>query len=125
EAHGDTLDAMYDRAKSAMFMATDQIHALRQAINCCRKGGTVSVPGVYGGLADKFPIGAVFNKGLTLKSGQTHVQRYMQPLLQRVQKGEIDPSFVITHRLPLSEAPQAYGIFANKQDGCIKVVLKP
>lgn len=125
EAHGATLDAMYDRAKSAMFMATDQIHALRQAINCCRKGGTVSVPGVYGGLADKFPIGAVFNKGLTLKSGQTHVQRYMQPLLQRVQKGEIDPSFVITHRLPLSEAPEAYGIFANKQDGCIKVVLKP
>jgi threonine dehydrogenase-like Zn-dependent dehydrogenase len=125
EAHGATLDAVYDRAKTAMHLATDQIHALRQAINCCRKGGTVSVPGVYGGLADKFPIGAIFNKGLTLRSGQTHVQRYMRPLLERIQKGEIDPSFVITHRLPLSQAAEGYGIFSNKQDGCIKVVLKP
>jgi threonine dehydrogenase-like Zn-dependent dehydrogenase len=83
------------------------------------------VPGVYGGLADKFPMGAVFNKGLTLKAGQTHVQRYMQPLLERVQKGEIDPSFVITHRLPLSKAAEGYRIFANKQEGCIKIVLNP
>ncbi|MGE5612528.1 MAG: zinc-dependent alcohol dehydrogenase [Bacillota bacterium] len=125
EAHGATLDAIYDRAKATVNLVTDQIHALRQAINCCRKGGTVSVPGVYGGLADKFPVGAIFNKGLTLRSGQTHVQRYMRPLLERIQKGEVDPSFVITHRLPLSQAAEGYGIFSNKQDGCIKVVLKP
>ena len=98
---------------------------LRQAIQACRKGGTVSVPGVYGGFLDKIPFGAAFSKGLTFKMGQTHVHRYMRPLLERVQRGEIDPSFVITHRLPLTEAARAYRIFKEKRDHCIKVVLKP
>ncbi|HEY0547647.1 MAG TPA: zinc-dependent alcohol dehydrogenase [Pyrinomonadaceae bacterium] len=125
EAHGATIDALYDRAKTALFMATDRPHALRQAIHACRKGGTVSVPGVYGGFLDKFPFGAAFNKGLTLKMGQTHMRRYMQPLLEKIQGGEIDPSFVITHRLPLTDAPAGYETFKHKQDNCIKIVLKP
>ena len=99
--------------------------ALRQAIHACRKGGTVSIPGVYGGFLDKVPLGAAFGKGLTLKMGQTHVQRYMPPLLERIERGEIDPSFVITHRVPLDDAPKAYKMFRDKQDGCIKVVMKP
>jgi threonine dehydrogenase-like Zn-dependent dehydrogenase len=125
EAHGATLDAYLDRAKAALMLATDRPHALRQAINCCRKGGTVSVPGVYGGFLDKFPFGAAFNKGLTIKMGQTHVHRYLRPLLERIRKGEIDPSFIITHRMRLDEAPQGYEIFKHKQDNCIKVVLRP
>ena len=125
EAHGATLDAWYDQAKVSTGLATDKGHALRQAINCCRKGGTVSIPGVYGGLLDKFNIGTAFGKGLTFKMGQTHVHRYLKPLLERVQKGEIDPSFVITHKMPLSDAPQAYNIFRYKKDNCIKVILKP
>lgn len=99
--------------------------ALRQAILACRNGGIVSVIGVYAGFVDKFPIGAVMNRSLTIKAGQAHVQRYMGPLLDRVRNGEIDPSFVITHRLPLEEAPRGYEMFKNKQDGCIKVVLQP
>jgi threonine dehydrogenase-like Zn-dependent dehydrogenase len=106
-------------------LQNDRPIALRQAINACRKGGTVSIPGVYGGFIDKFPIGAAFGKGLTLKMGQTHVQKYIRPLLEKVENGEIDPSFVVTHRLPLDEAPSAYEMFNNKEDGCIKVVLKP
>lgn len=125
EAHADTLSGLYDRMKFHLWMATDRPTVLRQAIQACRKGGTVSIPGVYGGLLDKIPFGAAFAKGLTLKMGQTHVQRYLKPLLQRVQKGEIDPSFVITHRLRLEEAPSAYQTFRDKQDHCIKVVLKP
>lgn len=125
EAHGATIDALYDRAKAALFMATDRPHALRQAIHACRKGGTVSVPGVYGGFLDKFPFGQAFNKGLTLRMGQTHMRRYMQPLLERIQKGEIDPSFVITHRMQLSDAPNGYETFKHKEDNCIKIVLKP
>jgi threonine dehydrogenase-like Zn-dependent dehydrogenase len=125
EAHGATIDALYDRAKAALFMATDRPHALRQAIQACRKGGTVSVPGVYGGFLDKFPFGAAFNKGLTLKMGQTHMRRYMKPLLERIQRGEIDPSFVITHRMQLDDAPAGYETFKHKQDNCIKIVLKP
>jgi threonine dehydrogenase-like Zn-dependent dehydrogenase len=125
EAHGMTIDAIYDKVKTAMFMATDRAHALRQAINCCRKGGTVSIPGVYGGFPDKIPMGAAMNKGLTFKMGQTHMLKYMKPLLERVRKGEIDPSFVITHKLPLDQAPHAYKIFRDKEDKCIKVVLKP
>ena len=126
EAHGTgSLDALYDRAKTAMFLATDRPHALRQAINACRKGGTVSVPGVYGGFLDKIPFGAAFNKGLTLKMGQTHVQKYMRPLLEKIQNGEIDASFVITHRMKLEDAPAGYEIFKHKQDNCIKIVLKP
>ena len=125
EAHGTTLDAWYDLAKTTLMMETDRSHALRRAIQACRKGGTVSIPGVYGGLLDKFPMGAAFAKGLTLKMGQTHMHRYMKPLLDRIEKGEIDPTFIITHRLPLDEAPKAYKTFRDKQDECIKVVLKP
>lgn len=125
EAHGAAIDAVYDRVKTALFLATDRIHALRQAIQTCRKGGTVSIPGVYGGLLDKLPLGAAFAKGLTFKMGQTHVQRYMKPLLERIERGEIDPSFLITHRLRLDDAPQGYATFKGSQDECIKVVLRP
>ena len=125
EAHGVTLDALYDRAKAALMLATDRPHALRQAIHACRKGGTVSVPGVYGGFLDKFPFGAAFAKGLTFKMGQTHVHKYMKPLLKKVENGEIDPSFVITHRLSLKDAPQGYATFKNKEQECIKVVMTP
>jgi threonine dehydrogenase-like Zn-dependent dehydrogenase len=125
EAHGVSLDALYDRAKAALMLGTDRPHALRQAIHACRKGGTVSVPGVYGGFLDKFPFGAAFAKGLTFKMGQTHVHKYMKPLLERVESGEIDPSFVITHRIRLEDAPQGYKTFANKNQDCIKVVMTP
>ena len=119
------MDAVYDKVKTALFMSTDRAHALRQAIMCCRKGGTVSVPGVYIGFPDKLPMGALMNKGLTMKTGQTHMMKYMKPLLDLIQQGKIDPSFVITHKVPLEKAPQMYKTFRDKQDGCIKVVLKP
>jgi threonine dehydrogenase-like Zn-dependent dehydrogenase len=125
EAHGTSPDALLDRVKAATWLATDRPHVLRQAIHACRKGGTVSVPGVYGGFVDKLPMGAVVNKALTIKSGQTHMHRYMRPLLARIQNGEIDPSFIITHRLPLDDAPQGYEMFRYKLDNRIKVVLKP
>jgi len=125
EAHGHSIDALYDRAKQAVKLETDRPHVLRQAFQACRKGGTVSIPGVYGGVIDKVPLGAAFNKGLTLKMGQTHVPRYMRPLLERVIAGEIDPSRVITHRLPLDAAADGYHIFRDKEDDCIKIVLKP
>ncbi|HEV2706904.1 MAG TPA: zinc-dependent alcohol dehydrogenase [Pyrinomonadaceae bacterium] len=125
EAHGTSFDAIYDRVKAALFLTTDRTNALRGAIMACRKGGTVSVPGVYGGFPDKFPFGPAFNKGLTFKMGQTHVHRYLRPLLERIRNGEIDPSFIITHRVPLDEAPSAYETFKHKQDNCIKVVMKP
>ena len=125
EAHGATLDAYLDKVKTAAFLATDRPNALRQAIHACRKGGIVSIPGVYGGLLDNIPFGAAFQKGLTFRMGQTHVIKYMQPLLDRVERGEIDPSFVITHRLPLDDAPEGYKIFRDKKNKCIKVVLKP
>jgi len=125
EAHGKTIDAVYDRVKAAMFLATDRPHALREAINSCRKGGVVSIPGVYGGFLDKVPFGAAFSKGLTFKMGQTHVHRYLGPLLARIEKGEIDPSFVITHRMRLEDAPAGYDTFKQKEDNCIKIVLKP
>jgi threonine dehydrogenase-like Zn-dependent dehydrogenase len=125
EAHGTGLGGVYDRVKAGMSLATDRPTALRQAIQACRKGGTVSIPGVYGGLLDKVPMGAAFAKGLTFKMGQTHMHRYMRPLLERVRRGEIDPSFIITHRLRLDEAPEAYKTFRDKRDDCIKVVLKP
>jgi threonine dehydrogenase-like Zn-dependent dehydrogenase len=125
EAHGaGSVDAVYDRAKFGAWLATDRPHVLRQAIMACRKGGTVSIPGVYGGLLDKVPFGAVVNKALTLKSGQTHVHRYFAPLMKRIQEGEIDPSFVISHRMPLDDAPEGYRMFREKQNDCIKVVLK-
>ncbi len=125
EAHMPGIIGAYDRVKQAMMLESDRPHVLRQAIMACRKGGTVSVPGVYGGFDDKIPLGAFVNKALTLKTGQTHVQRYMKPLLERIEKGEIDPSFVITHRMSLNDAPSGYEIFTNKQDDCIKIVLKP
>jgi threonine dehydrogenase-like Zn-dependent dehydrogenase len=125
ESHTDSPLYAYDRGKQMLRMETDRPFALRQAILACRNGGTVSVIGVYGGFVDKFPMGAVMNRSLTIKSGQAHVQRYMRPLLERIQRGEIDPSFVITHRLPLHEAPRAYRMFRDKEDNCLKVVLKP
>lgn len=126
ESHGyRTVDKVYDRIKTSLMMETDRPHALRQAIMCCRKGGTVSVPGVYGGVADKIPLGAIMNKGLTIKTGQTHVHKYVPKLLEHIREKRIDPSFVVTHRVPLSEAADAYDLFRSKQDGCIKVVLDP
>jgi threonine dehydrogenase-like Zn-dependent dehydrogenase len=125
EAHGMSFDAILDRVKTATFLATDQAHALRQAINCCRKGGTVSVPGVYGGFIDKFPFGAAFGKGLTFKMGQTHTHKYMPRLLEHIQKGDLDPTFVITHRMSLSDAAEGYRIFHENKNEVIKVVLKP
>jgi threonine dehydrogenase-like Zn-dependent dehydrogenase len=125
EAHGATLDALYDRIKTAVMLETDRSHALRAAIFACAKGGTVSIPGVYGGFLDKFPLGGAFAKGLTLKMGQTNVHRYLPRLLEYILKGEIDPSVIITHRLPLAEASNAYKTFQEKADHCIKVVLKP
>jgi threonine dehydrogenase-like Zn-dependent dehydrogenase len=125
EAHAPVLIFAYDRLKQAMMLETDRPHALREAIMCCRNGGTVSIIGGYGGFIDKFPIGSVMNRSLTIKAGQTHMQRYMRPLLERIENGDIDPSFVITHRLSLDDAPRGYDIFKNKKDNCIKVVLKP
>ena len=118
EAHGTSIDALYDRAKIAMFLATDRLQA-------CRKGGTVSIPGVYDGLLDKVPIGAAFAKGLTLKMGQTHVHKYLRPLLARIEQAEVGPAFVITHHLRLEEALCGYEIFWDKQDNCTKTVLRP
>lgn len=125
ESHGTSIDAIYDRVKTALYMATDRLHALRQAIYSCRKGGTISIPGVYGGFLDKFPLGAAFDKGLTFRMGQTHVHRYLKPLLEHIQNGNIDPSFIITHRLGLEDAPYGYSIFKEKQDNCIKIVMQP
>jgi len=124
EAHAHGLMYAYDRTKQAMMMETDRPIALREAIMACRSGGTVSVIGVYGGFIDKFPMGAVMNRSLTIKSGQCHVQRYMRPLLDRIVRGEIDPSMVITHHMPLEQAPQGYAMFRNKEDNCEKIVLK-
>lgn len=125
EAHGTDAMAIYDKAKQALRLETDRPTALRQLIVACGKGGHVSLAGVYGGFLDKVPMGSAFNKGLTFKMGQTHVHRYLQPLLERIQNGEIDPSFVITHKMSLEDAPKGYEIFKNKKDNCIKVVLKP
>ncbi len=123
EAHGHSAAAVFDEVKQTLRLTMDRPAVLRQAIQACRKGGTVSVPGVYIGLLDKIPFGAAFAKGLTFKMGQTNVQKYMRPLLQRIVNREIDPSFVITHRFPLADAPYAYRIFRDKEDECIKCVL--
>ena len=126
EAHGGgTLDGTMDAIKTSIFLATDRPHVLRQAIWSCRKGGTISMPGAYVGFADKIPIGALMNKGLTIKTGQTHVKRYLPRLMDHIEKGDIDPSFVITHKVKLDDAPQAYEMFKNHDDNCIKVVLNP
>lgn len=126
ESHGTSPDAIYDRVKQAAHLTLDRIHALREAIYCCRKGGTVSIPGVYAGFLDKVPFGSAFSKGLRLQMGQTHVHRYMRPLLERIGGNEhpgFDPSYIITHRFPLDQAPQAYELFSKRKDDCIKVVL--
>jgi threonine dehydrogenase-like Zn-dependent dehydrogenase len=123
--HGHAGIHAYDRVKQATRMETERPHALRDAIMACRPGGIVSVIGVYGGMMDKFPAGAFMNKGLTMRTGQCHVQRYMKPLLDRVVAGDIDPSFVVTHRMELGRAPEGYETFKNKRDECVKVVLKP
>ncbi len=125
EAHGLTLNALYDRGKQAVLLETDRATVLRQAIQACRKGGTVSIPGVYMGFIDKFPMGAAFGKGLTFKTGQTNVHKYLPGLLGRIERGEIDPAFIITHRFALEDAPKGYKLFQQKLDGCIKVVLDP
>jgi threonine dehydrogenase-like Zn-dependent dehydrogenase len=126
EAHGsNALENFVDASKMAVKLSTDRPAALRQAIMTCRKGGSLSVPGVYIGLLDKIPFGALMNKGLTIKTGQTHAQRYLKPLLELIVAGKIDPSFVITHERPLEEGPELYKTFRDKKDGCIKVVLKP
>jgi threonine dehydrogenase-like Zn-dependent dehydrogenase len=125
ESHGRTVGALYDRAKQAVMLETDRANTLRQAILSCRKGGVVSVPGVYGGFIDKFPIGAAFAKGLTLRMGQTHVHKYMRPLLKKIQESKIDPSFIITHRLALDQADDGYQMFKHKEDQCVKVVMTP
>jgi len=126
EAHATaSLDSMYDRAKQAMMLETDRPHVLREMIMVCRPAGVLSVPGVYGGLVDKIPFGALMNKGLTVRTGQTHVNRWAEDLLQRIEEGQIDPSFVITHTVSLEEGPAMYKTFRDKEDSCVKVVLKP
>jgi threonine dehydrogenase-like Zn-dependent dehydrogenase len=126
EAHvGGAIGSVVDKVKTSLYLGTDRPSVLREIIMCCRKGGTISVPGVYVGLVDKIPFGAFMNKALTMKTGQTHTHRYLSPLLERVQSGEIDPSFVITHRAKLEDGPSLYKTFRDKEDGCIKVVMKP
>ena len=126
EAHGtNAIEHAYDKAKTWVFGESERPAVIRQCIECCRKAGTVSIPGVYGGVSDKIPIGALMNKGLTIKTGQTHVHAFVPELLDVIRTGKIDPSFVVTHRMPLSQAPEAYHLFREKKDGCIKVVLDP
>lgn len=125
EAHTPGFEGLYDRMKQALMLENDRPAAFRQAALNCKSGGTLSVPGVYGGFDDKIPLGSIMNRSLTLKTGQTHVQRYTRPLLERVQNGAIDPSFVITHRMRLEDAPRGYEMFLEKQDECVKIVLKP
>jgi threonine dehydrogenase-like Zn-dependent dehydrogenase len=125
EAHGTGLEGFYDRSKQRVRLQTGRPQVLRECIQACRKGGHVSLAGVYGGFLDKIPMGAAFNKGLTLKMGQTHVHKYMRPLLEKIENGEIDPSFIVSHTMSLEDASYAYDIFMNKNDECVKVVLKP
>ena len=126
EAHVTrSIDSVYDRAKQALMLESDRAHVLREMMYVCRPAGVLSVPGVYGGLVDKLPMGAFMNKGLTMRTGQTHVNRWTDDLLKRIQEGQIDPSFVITHTVSLEEGPEMYKTFRDKQDGCIKVVIKP
>ena len=125
EAHGFGVFGIYDKVKQSLLLENDRAFVLRQAILGCRKGGTLSIAGVYSEFSDKIPMGALMNKGLTVRTGQTHVQKYQQGLLERIQKGELDPTVIITHKLPLDQAPHGYDIFKHKRDGCIKVVLKP
>jgi threonine dehydrogenase-like Zn-dependent dehydrogenase len=123
--HSHGLIHGYDRVKQAVRLETERAHVVREAIMSCANGGTVSIMGVYGGFMDKFPIGSLMNRSLTLKSGQAHVHRYLKPLLKRIENGEIDPSFVVSHHLALEDAPKGYEMFKHKHDNCTKVVLKP
>jgi threonine dehydrogenase-like Zn-dependent dehydrogenase len=126
EAHAThSVDSMLDRAKQAVMMETDRPHVLREMMYACRPAGVLSIPGVYGGLSDKIPFGMMMNKGLTIRTGQTHVNRWTDDLLHRIEIGQIDPSFVITHTCELEDGPQMYRTFRDKQDSCIKVVMKP
>jgi len=126
EAHvGGAVGSVMDKVKTSLYLATDRPSVLREIIMCCRKGGTISVPRVYIGVVDKLPFGAFMNKALTMRTGQTHTHRYLAPLLEKVQSGEIDPSFVITHRARLEDGPELYKKFRDKEDGCIKVVMTP
>ena len=125
EASGHSLFFFIDRMKQSLKLQMDRAEVLRQCIRACRKGGTISVPGVYASFIDNVPMGAVMNKGLTIKTGQTHMMRYMRPLLERIERGEIDPSFVVSHRVPIDRAPEMYKVFRDKQDHCTKVVLDP
>jgi threonine dehydrogenase-like Zn-dependent dehydrogenase len=125
ESHGLTPDNILDHVKVKTFMATDRAHALRQIIMATRKGGRISIPGVYGGIADKFPIGALMEKGLTIKSGQTHVQKFMPDLLKMILDGKLDTTFLISHKLDLEDAAEGYANFKEKQNEYTKVVLKP
>ena len=119
------LDGFFDKVKQDIYAQTDRPTALRYAIQACRKGGTVSIPGVYGGIVDKMPMGVAFGKGLTMKMGQTHVQRYLRPLLEKIDGGDIDPSYIITHRMDLQSAADGYKMFHGKHDNCVKIVMKP
>ena len=126
EAHGHgSLDAVYDKVKQSLMLETDRPHVVREMMYVCRPAGTLSIPGVYGGLLDKIPFGAAMNKGLTIRMGQTHVNRWTDDLLRRIEEGQIDPSFVVTHRVGLEDGPGMYKTFRDKEDGCVKVVLKP
>ena len=125
EAHAPGIEGAYDTIKHLTHLQTDRPSALREAALACRPGGHLSIAGVYGGYVDKVPMGAIMNKSLTIRTGQTHVQRYMRPLLKRIQHGEIDPSFIITHTLPLADAPEGYDVFRNRKEDCVKVILKP
>jgi len=125
EAHSNQLQGIYDVVKTALILETDRSTVLRQAIQSVRKGGTVSIPGVYGGLLDKIPFGAAFGKGITMKMGQTNMHNYMKPLLQRVEKGQIDPSYIISHRITLDQAPEMYKVWRDKKDGVTKIVIDP
>jgi len=125
EAHYTGPTYLIDRAKQALKIEPDRPGVLRECIMACRKGGTISVPGVYGGFVDNFPIGQYMNKAITMKTGQTHMMKYMKPLLDRIERGDIDPSFVVSHRVPIDDAPKMYQVFRDKQDHCTKVVLDP
>jgi threonine dehydrogenase-like Zn-dependent dehydrogenase len=125
ESHGMSIDNIVDTLKAHTFLATERPHALRQAIIACRKGGKVSIPGVYGGFADKFPLGQVMEKGLTIKTGQTHMQRYLRPLLELIGEGKLDTTFLISHREPLERAAEMYRHWHDEQDTYTKIVLKP
>jgi threonine dehydrogenase-like Zn-dependent dehydrogenase len=125
ESHSTELQGVYDAVKTTLLLETDRPSVLRQAIQAVRKGGTLSIPGVYGGLLDKVPFGAAFGKGITMKMGQTHMHRYMKPLLERIEKGQIDPSYIISHRITLDEAPKMYEIWRDKKERVTKIVIDP